>query len=366
MTIALACFLVVLVGALHWLMPSLTPPTVPFGVRIPAGRGDEQVIVDQRRRFRIVTAALTGATLVVVVATAGHPVVLVVAVMVQAAAGTALYLRARAAISAAKAREDWFAGLRQVTVADTGLRTAPEPFAWPWLIAPVLVLVATVVAGIVAYPSMPGRLATHFGADGTPDRFATRSVGSAFGPVAVQAFATLLMCGLAYLVLRLRARLDAEDPDASARHRRFVSVTSRALLFLAACVNATFLIAALQTWDLYRPHGAAALVAVAPALLGILVVVAATVRTGQEGSRLAIAGTRTAPAAPAGVVNRDDDRLYRWGLFYFNPDDPAVFAPKRFGVGWTVNLASRATWALVLGGVVVLAGLAWLSALLGG
>ena len=35
---------------------------------------------------------------------------------------------------------------------------------------------------------------------------------------------------------------------------------------------------------------------------------------------------------------RDDDRYwYGGGFLYNNPDDPALFVPKRFGLGWTVN-----------------------------
>jgi uncharacterized membrane protein len=37
------------------------------------------------------------------------------------------------------------------------------------------------------------------------------------------------------------------------------------------------------------------------------------------------------------AVFRDDDRYWSAGLLYNNPDDPAVFVPKRFGLGWTVN-----------------------------
>jgi uncharacterized membrane protein len=37
------------------------------------------------------------------------------------------------------------------------------------------------------------------------------------------------------------------------------------------------------------------------------------------------------------VVFRDDDRYWYGGIFYNNPDDPAVFVPKRYGLGWTVN-----------------------------
>lgn len=40
----------------------------------------------------------------------------------------------------------------------------------------------------------------------------------------------------------------------------------------------------------------------------------------------------------SGPVFRDDDRYWYGGVFYHNPDDPALFVPKRFGLGWTVNL----------------------------
>ncbi len=37
------------------------------------------------------------------------------------------------------------------------------------------------------------------------------------------------------------------------------------------------------------------------------------------------------------AVFRDDDRYWYGGFFYNNPDDPAVFVPKRYGLGWTMN-----------------------------
>lgn len=34
-----------------------------------------------------------------------------------------------------------------------------------------------------------------------------------------------------------------------------------------------------------------------------------------------------------GAVFRDDDRYWVGGFFYNNPDDPAMFVPKRYGLG---------------------------------
>ena len=40
------------------------------------------------------------------------------------------------------------------------------------------------------------------------------------------------------------------------------------------------------------------------------------------------------------IIFRDDERYWYGGVFYNNPDDPAIFVPKRFGLGWTVNLGN--------------------------
>jgi len=54
-----------------------------------------------------------------------------------------------------------------------------------------------------------------------------------------------------------------------------------------------------------------------------------------------------------GAVFRDDDRYWYGGFFYNNPDDPAVFVPKRFGLGWTMNFGHPQA-KLVLIGMLVL------------
>ena len=52
-------------------------------------------------------------------------------------------------------------------------------------------------------------------------------------------------------------------------------------------------------------------------------------------------------------VFRDDDRYWYGGVFYNNPNDPTVFVPKRFGLGWTMNFGHPQA-KLVLIGMLVL------------
>ena len=35
-------------------------------------------------------------------------------------------------------------------------------------------------------------------------------------------------------------------------------------------------------------------------------------------------------------------------MFYADRDDSALFVPKRFGIGWTINLGHPAGWPLLI------------------
>ena len=45
----------------------------------------------------------------------------------------------------------------------------------------------------------------------------------------------------------------------------------------------------------------------------------------------------------------DEDEHWKLGVFYFNPGDASFIVPERFGVGWTMNFARPAAWAVMLG-----------------
>ncbi len=345
----MTAFPILLIGLIAWMMPALVPRSVPFGVRIPGARAAEPLIARQRRLYRYGIAAITLVVAAGVLATGSRPSLSGLGVAAELAGAFALFQVSRRRIMAVKQREHWFDGLRQLVVTDTSLRTDPEPYPWRWAVPSVALTSATVVIGILRYPHLSGRLATHFDAAGQADRYAAVSPASAFGPVAAQVLTTVLLAGFAALVLRSKAQLDAEDPGtAGARHRRFVSSGARALLLLAACLSATFLLTSLTAWkliNLARP--ARALFPVMPPL-GAVVLVAVLVYVGQNGSRLRIRaypGTRSAQRTTA--VNRDDDRYWRLGLLYVNPDDPSLLVPQRFWLGWTLNLARPAAWAII-------------------
>ncbi|WP_326569323.1 DUF5808 domain-containing protein [Amycolatopsis rhabdoformis] len=329
-----------------WVMPSVVKPTLPFGVRVPADHVDDPLITEQRRIYRWwiggagLALVLAGLVVSVLVQKVLVPVLLVVAAL---AVVTPAYVRARSVIRSAKQREEWYRGLRQTVSADTSRAVRP-PFPWLWALPALLVLAATIVSGIVRYPDLPATPTLHYTASGTPDRTAAKSVGSAFGVVFVQVAITALFLGIAYATPRFRPDLDPAHPRSSAaQHRRYASSLTRALLLFAACVNLTILATASQIWS--RGTAFAILPVVLPTVVGALGLLGFALRYGQGGHRLP-----TTPEPHRDATERDDDRFWKGGLLYVNRADHAVFVPKRFGIGWTLNFGHP----LAVGGFVVL------------
>ena len=60
----------------------------------------------------------------------------------------------------------------------------------------------------------------------------------------------------------------------------------------------------------------------------------------------------TVSAAEDAVPEPQSDSYWKAGMFYYNPDDPAIFVSKRVGVGYSLNFASK--WAWVFLGMTIL------------
>ena len=211
----------------------------------------------------------------------------------------------------------------------------------------MIITLATVVIGVVSYPSMPEILAVHYGAKGVPDRLVAKSVGTAFSLVFVQIGMTALLGGIAAAIVRSRPDIDPAHPVGSARwYRQYMSLGAKALLGLVAMIDLGMLGSSLLMWTgTVTPW--APLVVALPILAAVVVAVVVLARNNRE---------RDEGEENTGLTHRDDDKYWRGGLFYINREDHALLVPRRFGLGWTLNFGNPRA-AMLLAGVVALIGL---------
>jgi uncharacterized membrane protein len=225
----LSAAVVAFAGVAMILAPVITKPTVPFGVRVPPERTRAPSVTAARRAYLVRAAAVAAcctaaAFLLPADAPWWEPRLIL---LLELAAGVGCQQLARRQVTAAKSAEQWFAGRRQVVVADTGWRADPPRFPVRWLLPALTVIAVTIVAGVLRYPDLPARLS------GPGGRLAPRSPASAFATVFGQGYVTALWTGLLLLAYRARPDLDAADPAASAaRYRLFLGRAAKAVLAL--------------------------------------------------------------------------------------------------------------------------------------
>jgi len=212
--------------------------------------------------------------------------------------------------------------------------------AKPAAISPTLVLLVLPIASLAVlavwtathWRDLPARFAVHW-AFGGPDRWVATTPAHVATWFSFDMIVCLVLALVTLGVLQGSRRIMTAG-EAGLRELRFrrrvVSLLIAAEYFSVFPVWAGLLglpSAAMKLWQLVFPAT-------------MLVLLARLLLVGQGGTRgLSVSNTV--------VGDRTADRHWTWGLLYFNRADPAFLVEKRFGVGYTFNLAHPFAWALL-------------------
>ena len=213
----------------------------------------------------------------------------------------------------------------EIRQAELSAEPSHERFHAGLWIPPFAALALTAVYLQLHWNLLPERFPVHWGADGQPDRWSSREPLTVFAPILIGAAMNLFMLGLAWLFSQM------------ARNTIMRRITVRLLEVLLYPLTLTFIIVALLPLGLVVP------IWLIPAIM--LTCVAGLI----IWSYRQIVAPAIADAAP----DPQSDSYWKAGMFYYNPNDPAIFVAKRVGIGYTVNFANKMCW-LVLTGILLL------------
>jgi uncharacterized membrane protein len=180
----------------------------------------------------------------------------------------------------------------------------------------------------------------HFNASNQVDRWAPKSIGSVFGPIIVGVGMCAFLWLIGAMVTRVRrVRASGAAGASEAKFRRTIRGVMLAAEYLMTITFSLITVAMVTSakWPL-------TVLMVLPVIFVIGIVVALAM-LGQGGSRLAA-------AAGTPVGDRTQDACWKAGLLYVNPNDPALFVEKRFGIGYTLNFGHR--WAVPILAAMIL------------
>ena len=356
-TIGMLALLTLVVGLLLAFTPYLVRRNECFAVTVPASAQRDPRLVALKRRYAMVMLALAAAATVASLAAgalmvSGQDVIgtvlMCAALLVPVVMSFVLMLRNRCKVSALKRSEGWGVRSHQA-VASVAEKDLPGAIPLAWDLVYVPVILGTACLGLVLYPGMPEQLPMHADFAGNVNRYVPKTLGSAIGfPIAFEAFMAACLVFAHWTILRSKRPADPGAPATSALAYGLFARAQSALLLVTGVLlsggsGLLFLLSSAGLIGLGQA-GLVIMMLCVPLVIGGVVL---SVVYGQAGSRV-FGRMRDDDGLLA-----DDDEHWKLGVLYFNPGDASVFLPKRFGVGWTLNLARPSAWAIVVGAVVL-------------
>jgi uncharacterized membrane protein len=207
-----------------------------------------------------------------------------------------------------------------------------------------------VILGLAAFcfwwrwDAIPGRFPIHWDLHGRPNGWAIKSWRSVFGSVLIGTLVCLFFSLLFNSFMRGARHIHSSGPDAE-KESRFLRMMMLWVLGLEYSMAAMF------GFSPILPPRLMTIFVFGGLLIGVAIAVVAF-RSGQGGWRLQGQTRASTPGKQAPAGDRTPDECWKWGLFYYNPADPAVWVEKRFGIGWTFNFGHPRAW-FILGAILL-------------
>ena len=214
--------------------------------------------------------------------------------------------------------------------------------------AQLFILLVTVAVTLYFYDQIPDRFPVHWNSSNEPDRIVDKSYMTVFMLPVIQLLMIPLMFFSHYSFIKSKQKISPYLSDLSSKQSKLFR-QAWSYYFLVVTVMTQLLLSGIHFFSLFfADKGAQWIIGMTIPFVVIIVgySVYLTWKYGQGGEKLFL---NEAGELPDEVTEADEERYWKWGVWYYNPEDPSIFVEKRFGIGSTLNMARWQSWAFVAG-----------------
>lgn len=225
----------------------------------------------------------------------------------------------------------------------------------PMEVAIALLCIGPVCALIYAYPGLPAKIPVHWNGFGQPDRWADKSLAAVFFMPVLAAYLQAWFVMIKRDLVQAKLTIPAEQAETYLRYKeRSLELNIRLLdwcrgtsAYLLAAVSLLMLATNVRFKPWLPVITLSIWLAVALMVGGLFFLLFKMVKANKELEKLTGNPVPQRESEAAGWKN---------GLFYYNPDDPALMVEKLTGVGYTVNFGNKRVFlyvAFILGTIAL-------------
>ena len=353
-----------LVGVINGVTPYYSRRGTPFGITVPSTHQQDSFIQMLKKRFLIQNIVLsllfsiplfffstieniqaqemwsslyfTGAVFLFVILT------------------FVLYLSNRKKIQIWKKENNLFTDIKKERIiVDTNYHSDLKTISTRTIVmAQLLIVLITVVVTLFFYRSIPNEFPVHWNSQNVPDRIVEKTYLSVLMVPAIQLLMIPVMAFSNYSFIKSKQKLLSNYPQLTSKQsKQFRKAWS--VYFLIVSVALQLLFTLINFYALFIADDSG--FEWVSIVIGIFIVgiigysLFLTWKYGQGGEKLVYSEIKENSEEFTEV---DEEKYWKWGVFYYNPEDPAVFVEKRFGIGSTINMARWQSW-LAIGGLIV-------------
>ena len=362
--------LIILCVGLFMIMPQLTRKSLLFGVRIPSEAIGSEEAKDMKSRF--IRICVISGIFMLIACVAQYiiwPEMTILATMYFPLVFIPIYFLAfvpnwKKAVDL-KSERGWV--VPYVKFADTKTsqtRGNLSSMPWAWYVISGMIIVAIFVIAVFRYPELPDMIAANLDENFQPRGDLVEKTWLTVLAVPLINLAMLaLMVVVGICIEKVKLQIDQDNPRLSfAQHRVYRRRIGHSLGFLTLAIVVVIAISWLPiVYPDSNVFGATLFWTImALAFIPTIFIIVIMIKTGQGGSKVKIniseEDAREHEAMPITEVlecGRGDDKYWKLGTFYYNPDDPALIIEDRFGTNIGFNYARLP--AKILIGITVIA-----------
>lgn len=328
--------------------PHVLRKTTVFGISIPEPFIEDEQLAQFKRKYSILIAVIQTPIIGILLILSfslndlQQSLMIVGGLLLYLFISMLIYLKLHKEVKNYKKAQGWDDQVTIVRVSSFETKFNKKERAFPHMFfLPMFLITAGLAIWLIAlYPSLPDVIPTHWGVNGQPDAWSDKSFFSVFFMIFMLLFTQGLMYAISYGTFHSSVQLKAQNSELSLqREHETRKLTAGMMAFMN--VATTLLLGMLlvqSTWSMMYADSTLSMLYSLPIFL--LLIFGGIYYYMKRSKEL----NEQFKSADPLESSPGDDEHWKWGIFYFNKDNPDIFVEKKFGVGWTMNFARPGVW----------------------